>query len=98
MNFGPIVNLTAGGKREARSAYPTYSSCRDMSGTQTLNLSQSWMTLNNRTAVQLQTGQKTAGFCPDRVTNTPRHRGSGFWPGLEPNQTELPVNARTPGG
>jgi len=52
----------------------------------------------NGPAVRVQPGQKTAGLCPVRVTNPPRPRGSGFWPGNEPNRTEPPVKTRTGGG
>lgn len=42
----------------------------------------------------MQPGEQTAGLCLVPVTTRPRHSGSGFWPGLEQNRTELLVTTR----
>ena len=52
----------------------------------------------NGPAVRFLPGQKTQGFGSVRVTNPPRHSGSGFRPGNDPNRTEPPAKNRTAGG
>jgi hypothetical protein len=49
------------------------------------------------TAVRFEPGQITTVLCIVQVTNRPKQSGSVFWPGLQPNQTKPPVNARTTG-
>jgi len=39
--------------------------------------------------------EKTPGLGPVWVTTPPRHSGSGYWPGLEPNRTKPLVKTRT---
>jgi len=53
--------------------------------------------LQNGPAVQVLPGQKTQGFGVVRVTNPPRHSGSGFWPCNDPNRTEPPAKNQTAG-
>jgi len=52
----------------------------------------------NEDLLYVEPGQRTAGLCPVRVTNLARQSGSGFWPGLEPNQTKPQVKTWTAGG
>jgi len=52
----------------------------------------------NSPAVRFLPGQKTQGFGSVQVTNPPRHSGSCFWPGNDPNWTEQPAKNRTSGG
>jgi len=51
----------------------------------------------NEALLYVEPCQKTAGLCRVQVTSPPRHSGSGFWPGLEPNQTEPLVETWTAG-
>jgi len=49
----------------------------------------------NGPAVRVQPSQKTTSLCPVQVTNPPRPRSSGFWPGNNPNGIEPLVKTRT---
>jgi hypothetical protein len=46
-------------------------------------------------AVRSKPGQIPAVQRPIQITNPPRHRWSGCWPGLEPNHTEPSINTQT---
>ena len=107
--FGPVFtathrisvgsqNLNAGGERACKTAHSMYWSCHNTIRTQILNWSQSCRNRKFGTAVWFQPGQIPAVLCPGRVTTRQAKRGSGFWPGLEPNRTEPPVKTRTAGG
>ena len=65
--------------------------------TQILNWIQSYRNRKVGTVGRFQPGQKTAGLYPVRVTTPPRHSVAGYWLGLEPNRTELPVTTQTAG-
>ena len=98
MNISPIANLNVGGERGANTAQCTYWSCHDTIRTHILNWSQSCRNRILGTAVRFQPGQIPAVLCPGRVTTRQDKSCSGFWPVLEPNQTEPQVITRTAGG
>jgi hypothetical protein len=47
--------------------------------------------------VLLQLGQKNTCLCPGRVTDLPRQRAAGFWPGSERSRIKPPVKTRATG-
>jgi len=96
-NISRIANRIMGGERAARTAQSIYWSCHDTMRTQIHNWRQRCRNCKVWTTVRFQSGGKSAGIYPVRVTNPPRHSGSGFWPGFEPNQTELQAKNRTAG-
>jgi len=97
-NISRITERKVGGERAARTAQFTYWSCYNTMLTQILNWKQMCRNRKIGTAVRLQPGRKPTGSCPVWVINLPRHTGSGFWPGLEPNQTKPPAKTWTAGG
>jgi len=98
MNIGRITILKVGGERAHKTAQFTYWPYHDTIRTQILYWSQRCGNRIFGTTVRFQPGQKPTVLCPVRVTNPPRHSGSGFWPGLAQNWTEPPANNRTAGG
>jgi hypothetical protein len=98
MNIGRISIPNAGGEIGHKIAQFTHWPYHDTIWTQILNWSQRCGSLIFRTAVRFQPGPKPTVLCPVRVTKAPRQGGSGFWLGLEPNQTKPPAILRTTGG
>jgi len=88
----------AGGERATKTANSTYWSYCDTIRTQILNWSQRSRDRKFETVVRFQPGQIPAVLCPVWVTNPPKQCGSGFWPGLEPNQTKPLVKTQSAGG
>jgi hypothetical protein len=98
MNISPIANLNAGGQRGAKTAQFMYRSCHDTIRTHIVHWSHSCRNSIFGTKVRIQPGQIPAVLCPGRVTTREEKRGSGVWPVLKPNRTELSVKTRTAGG
>jgi len=90
--------VNTGGDRAHNSAKSTYWSCHSTIRTHILNWRQSCRNRKFGTAVQFQPGQIPAVLSRCQVITRQDTCGSGNWPGLEPNQTKLPVKTRTAGG
>lgn len=98
MNIGPIANLSEGGERADKTAQFTYWPCHDTIRTEILHWNQRCGNCIFRTAVRFQPGQKPTVQCPVWVSTPARQSGSGFWPGLELNWTELLAKNQSAGG
>jgi len=96
-NISRIANLNAGGERAHNSAQSTYRSCYSTIRAHILNWSQSCWNCKSGTAVRFQPREILSVLCPGRVTIHRDTSGSGFWPGLDMDQTEPPVKTRTAG-
>jgi hypothetical protein len=93
MNIDRITNTKAGGERVHKPEQFTFWPCHDTIRTQILNGSERCRNRIVWTVVRFQPSQKPAVLCPVLVTNLPRRWGSGFCPGLKPNQTEPPAKS-----
>ena len=98
MKISRIANFNAGGERGAKADQFTYWLWHDTIKTQILNWSEKGRNHMIASVVRFQPGQIPAVLCPVRVTNPARQSGSGFWPGLEPNQNKPLVKTLTAGG